>query len=133
MTQKLKRSEIERDKNTSDRREHDILKAKYATLEDKIKRQEAYMKNRLLKDKSNILHVPDALLKTTSTSASNSASSSSLLSSTIPTTTTSTNSRLNRSNNTGNNSGNNGHSSNIISQNDHHIGVISSQQINNEI
>ena len=45
----------------SDRREHDLLKAKYASLEDKIRRQEAYMKNRLLRDKSaNTLHVPDA-------------------------------------------------------------------------
>lgn len=61
--EKLKRVETERDRTLSDRREHDILKAKYATLEDKIKRQEAYMKSRFLKDKSNTLHVPDALYK----------------------------------------------------------------------
>ncbi len=68
--QKLKRIESDRDRNLSERREHDILKAKYATLEDKIKRQEAYMKSRLLKDKTNTLHVPDALLKSSSSSSS---------------------------------------------------------------
>jgi hypothetical protein len=67
--QKLKRAETERDRTLSDRREHDILKAKYATLEDKIKRQEAYMKSRFLKDKSNTLHVPDALFKSTTAGA----------------------------------------------------------------
>jgi predicted RNase H-like nuclease (RuvC/YqgF family) len=62
LNQKLKRAEAERDRTLSDRREHDILRAKYATLEDKIKRQEAYMKSRFLKDKSNTLHVPDAMM-----------------------------------------------------------------------
>eukprot|EP00602_Paraphysomonas_sp_CaronLab_P003570 CAMPEP_0185027636 /NCGR_PEP_ID=MMETSP1103-20130426/12889_1 /TAXON_ID=36769 /ORGANISM="Paraphysomonas bandaiensis, Strain Caron Lab Isolate" /LENGTH=410 /DNA_ID=CAMNT_0027561733 /DNA_START=79 /DNA_END=1311 /DNA_ORIENTATION=- len=60
---RLQKLEVEREKYLSDKRDFDILKAKYSNLEDKIKRQEAYMKNRLLRDRSNTLHAPDAVLK----------------------------------------------------------------------
>lgn len=109
---------MERDKSTSERREHDILKAKYATLEDKIKRQEAYMKSRLLKDRSNTLHVPDALF---SASTSTFPSSSTTSTATSASSSSTTNSKPHRLSSGG------GSSSTINSR------VTSSQQSNTEI
>lgn len=50
---KLSKMEAEREVNASYQKDIMTLKMKNADLEEKIKRQDQYMKNRLLKDKSN--------------------------------------------------------------------------------
>ena len=56
--QSLLRLESEREKFTVHRKEVDVLNLKLKSYEDKIKRQEQYMKSRLLKDRSNMCVVP---------------------------------------------------------------------------
>ena len=61
--QRVKKLESERSTLNSFKREMDTLKARNQELEDKIKRQEQYMKNRLLKDRGNILNIPEGTSK----------------------------------------------------------------------
>lgn len=51
--------EAERENHLLHKRDIDALRARNLELEDKIKRQDQYMKNRLLKDRSNTLHGPE--------------------------------------------------------------------------
>lgn len=53
LVKKLRVLEKERDLLLLQRNETDLLKVKNGELEEKIKRQDQYMKSRLLKDKSN--------------------------------------------------------------------------------
>lgn len=55
LLERLHRIEAERDRYTVHKRETDVLRARVQELEDKIQRQEAYLRSRLLKDKTNTL------------------------------------------------------------------------------
>ncbi len=55
--------EAEKEKYLISRREIDTIRAKNMELEDKIQRQEQYMKNRLLKDRTNTLQMPEGSSK----------------------------------------------------------------------
>ena len=59
------------------KRDMDTIKARNQELEGKIKRQEQYMKSRLLRDRGNVLSVPEGSSKPKPTHAVSSASSSS--------------------------------------------------------
>jgi DNA repair exonuclease SbcCD ATPase subunit len=76
---KLQKLESERSSYVANKREIDTAKAKIVELEDKIRRQDHYMKSRLLKDRTNTLHAPDVsvatdMLKVASSSSSLSSS-----------------------------------------------------------
>ena len=61
---KVQSLEAERENHLLHKRDIDALRARNIELEDKIKRQDQYMKNRLLKDRSNTLHGPENLSST---------------------------------------------------------------------
>jgi hypothetical protein len=60
---RVQKLEQEKEKLLISRRDMDQLKAKNMELEDKIHRQDQYMKNRLLKDRTNSLHAPESSAK----------------------------------------------------------------------
>lgn len=60
---RIKKLENERSNLSQFKREMDTIKARNLELEDKIKRQEQYMKNRLLKDRGNIMSAPEGSSK----------------------------------------------------------------------
>ena len=60
---RIKKLESDRSTVSQFKREMDTIKARNLELEDKIKRQEQYMKNRLLRDRSNVMNVPEGSSK----------------------------------------------------------------------
>lgn len=60
---RIRKYEAERANLSQSKREMDSLRARNKDLEDKIKRQEQYMKNRLLRDRGNLMNIPEASSK----------------------------------------------------------------------